>query len=561
MDYGQGRTGSGRKGRICSIGSEVKGVIVRKRLVILMMATVLMTGCSSKHERVGFVIATPQTSKVTATTLQNVTTGKDIPQDIKNTPSYTPFKSGDIVAATLPKNSGDGKLVKKSKKARYINSYELKHDMKQLEITRDDIKITMNFSQISGLADKQLEKKMNETILKDVKKAISEEIDKPVPVGEENASGLYCFPVLSANNLLSMKILNMYDKPIHGLLYRVSDGKRLKIKDLFTKGTDYITLLNKQIELGILGGEIDETELLYMAFSGIKEDQDFLLTDSEIHIIFHKGDGGVAKEHSVRIPLYRIDDYVNIFDMDYRPEVYELPDNVQHRNNIFLLDKSEIRTLKNGKLWIKYNEISGIGDAKFEKIINTKIRSQIEEYVKLDIWAGLTEKQNTGDNKYIWMSGRIGEIEIIPELNQDGILSIRSHIRLKDYSRNVDKYTKCFTFDLLNKTPTSFASMLENKFRKNKTVENAFMNRVRDDLDSKCGYVIKLLMGEKSPDFNFSFLKKNSMITLGTYPDDGSAELSIFLTAGSINGLKEPISTSINIKDFFHMTPYTFLHN
>jgi hypothetical protein len=247
--------------------------------------------------------------------------------------------------------------------------------------------------------------------------------------------------------------------------------------------------------------------------------------------------------------------------MDYRPEVYELPDNVQHRNNIFLLDKSEIRTLKNGKLWIKYNEISGIGDAKFEKIINTKIRSQIEEYVKLDIWAGLTEKQNTGDNKYIWMSGRIGEIEIIPELNQDGILSIRSHIRLKDYSRNVDKYTKCFTFDLLNKTPTSFASMLENKFRKNKTVENAFMNRVRDDLDSKCGYVIKLLMGEKSPDFNFSFLKKNSMITLGTYPDDGSAELSIFLTAGSINGLKEPISTSINIKDFFHMTPYTFLHN
>jgi hypothetical protein len=65
MDYGQGRTGSSRKGRICSIGSEVKGMIVGKRLVILMIAAVLMTSCSSKRERAGLLIATPQTSKVT----------------------------------------------------------------------------------------------------------------------------------------------------------------------------------------------------------------------------------------------------------------------------------------------------------------------------------------------------------------------------------------------------------------------------------------------------------------------------------------------------------------
>ena len=107
--------------------------------------------------------------------------------------------------------------------------------------------------------------------------------------------GMNSFIALSANNLLSVSTTYFDSNPIHGLLFRLSDGKKLGLKDIFTKGTDYVSLLNKQVELAILEGEIDEGEILYKPFSGIKPDQEFLLNYSDLYIISEREKEGLSR--------------------------------------------------------------------------------------------------------------------------------------------------------------------------------------------------------------------------------------------------------------------------
>lgn len=528
-------------------------MMLNKILVIVLMTAILIPGCSAKNEKSGSATKIPTASKSADSGALGTPTG-----GITSIPSNTPVGTVSTNSTDLPIDSSQEKLVKKIEKAQYINVYEIDSYREQLEITRGNRNVSLDYPQISGLVDKQTEKSINNSITNNLKKAISEEI---YMAEEDWPVGLFSHIALSANNILSISTTYLYSDPIYGLLFRVSDGKRLSLKDIFTKGTDYVSLLNRQVELGILEGDLDEGELLYKPFSGIKPDQDFLLNYTDLYIIFRKGEGGFAKEHAVKVPLHRIYDYVDILDHDYSSGNYAKPKMAEHRNNIFLVDKSEVRNVGDGDLWIRYKTITGTGDTKFEKTINDKIRYEVEDLVKLDIWNNPSKVKSPGEQAYDYMPRHIGEIEFFPELNQDGILSFISYIRPRDLSIKVEKYTKSFIFDLVNKTSTSYVSILERKFKKNKSLEDAFINRVRSDLDSKHGYVIKLLMGDKSPDFNFKFLKTNSSITLGMYPNDDDANLSIVLTAGSIEGLKEPVSTNINIKQFFKMTPYKFLHD
>ena len=80
-----------------------------------------------------------------------------------------------------------------------------------------------------------------------------------------------------------------------------------------------------------------------------------------------------------------------------------------------------------GDLWVLYDIVTGTGDEEFEKAINNKIRNGIEDLVKLNIWNDLSKSKKP--EEYIDMRGHIGEIEIVPEVNQDGILSFTSYIR------------------------------------------------------------------------------------------------------------------------------------
>ena len=81
--------------------------------------------------------------------------------------------------------------------------------------------------------------------------------------------------------------------------------------------------------------------------------------------------------------------------------------------------------------------------------LNNKIRNGIEDLVKLNIWNDLSKSKKP--EEYIDMRGHIGEIEIVPEVNQDGILSFTSYIRTIDASIKVEEYKKTFTCDLINK--------------------------------------------------------------------------------------------------------------
>lgn len=524
-------------------------MMVKKLIVNVLMTAILLCGCSTNNQKSGSATESPISSKLS----DSGVTG--IPGAVTYIPAGTPHKTVNTNLADSKDDSSVEKFVKKSKKAQYISIYDIGNNRGQLEINRENRKVSLDYPQISGLADKQTEKNINKSITNDLKKAVLEEIN----ISEEYwSAGLYSHIALSANNLLSISTTYMYSGPIYGLLFRVSDGKRLSLKDIFTEGTDYVALLNKQVELGILEGEFDEGELLYKPFSGIKPEQNFLLDSTDLYIIFRKGESGFDREHAVKVPLYRIYNYVDILDEDYNSSIYTKPKMAEHRNNIFLVEKSEVRNVVGGDLWVRYNFVAGTGDSKFEKTINDKIRDEIEYLVNLDMWKNVSSKKNV-ENTY--MSQHIGEIEFFSELNQDGILSFISNIRPMNYSIEAEKYAKSFTYDILNKVPTSYVSMIERKFNKNKLLEDAFVNKVRSDLDLNHENVTKLLMEEKNSDFNFDLLKNCSRITLGMYPDDDSAYLTIMLPAGSIKGLNSPVSTDINIKEFFKITPYEFLHD
>lgn len=209
-----------------------------------------------------------------------------------------------------------------------------------------------------GLLDAKLEQKINSEITRrhqNLKYAnlppfrgIRQNIEEDALVLESSTSTFQSF---SAFNLLSVQTSIARSYPNKKSLYEpiyttaiecynvdLSTGEELKIGDLFADGVDYKNLINNYIveEINVLAG-VNIQDFIYSQivpvypFTGIKEDQKFLLTTYDLQIVIDydmpEFDTGFTYS-IVRIPFRDLEGYLAIKERFYDdvPNIYVNPE-------------------------------------------------------------------------------------------------------------------------------------------------------------------------------------------------------------------------------------------
>lgn len=333
------------------------------------------------------------------------------------------------------------KLAVKTNRAEYTltNALEvLSSESFEKEIDTSKGKVKCYFVQINGLRDKAIESKLNQYIIDDMTGTVKDYIDN----NNINSEVFHTFSHLNANNLLSISV-NMYWDPsgfINGFLYNITDGKKIYLKDLFTEGTDYVSLLNRKIIEKIISGYDEESEILSGPFTTISPEQAFVLDNNALNIIFHAGEAGFLRDYVIKIPLSEIDDYIDILDtQSFDKNIFEKPNNVVKCNNIFINEAQEYVNTPNGRILLRYPLLTGIEDPSMEKKIDNIIKEEIDEILSSDYVMQM--KSSTPRKDY-------GMINVYVTFNNYDYISITRNAYLDYPGQNDEDLLKFYTIDL-----------------------------------------------------------------------------------------------------------------
>lgn len=447
-------------------------------------------------------------------------------------------------------NSGIGtKLVKKPQKTRYLlsNGVEIKHTDISYDTREGDR--TLPCPQVSGLVDKTLEARINRTIVEDVEKKVRSF------TGKSNTEyfHLECTVQLNANNLLSISINNMYSPPVAGFLYRLTDGKRLYLKDIFTEGTDYVSLMNERTAVGILGGYLSEEELLREPFKSISEEQDFSLGKSSLFLIFHPGESGFVQSHTLDIPLSSIDDYVDVLDRYSGTERknHERQELIIRENNIFIAEKGDVIKRKGENVWSHYPYISGLRDTAFEETVNKKIQDGLSEVINGKYLDGLQKIPDQFED-------RIAVIEMQVTFNYYGFLCIKRHVYNDAYIKDLENLDAVYTFDLNKKKLIDAKSILSGYMAKNKGLQSSLTNIIKEQLASQYASTTSRSIDETGLDLDYSFILNKGSIYFSKYYQEDDLRLCIDFKPNTINGFSDVLRCTVPLKDIYTGAPEDF---
>lgn len=451
-------------------------------------------------------------------------------------------------------NSVQGiKLVKKQTKTKYLlsNGIEFKYEENSVSTSLGEVKI--NFPQISGLVNKELQKKLNATIYTD----ITAEIKNYVSETNVLPQYLVCTVLLNANNLLSISLNDLYSPPLCGFLYRLTDGKRLYLKDIFTEGTDYVPLLNQKVIEGIVGGESEEEDILEKPFSTIKPDQDFALSGSSLYMIFRAGESGFEKRSSVEVPLSSIDDYVNVTDIYSGTErkTQENADLIVRMNNIFFTPKGQIIKRENGNVWTYYPEISGLRDDNFEKTINNIIVTSASKAANDEALKSLKKAAT------IQFEGHIAEVHMDAAFNHYGLLTIVRNVYCDDMNQyeNLKPLISVYTFDLAKKKCIDPKTILIYYLNKNKNLQDIFAKMIKENLKSQNPSLTNKFTDEINSKFDYTFIINSSTIYFEKYGDvKNDIYIVINYKENTLEGISQWIECRIPLKNIYSGQPEDF---
>lgn len=433
-------------------------------------------------------------------------------------------------------------LVKKTDKTKYLLTNGIKLTDKEIACDTKNGTATLTCIQISGLKDKSIENRLNKAIIDNL------EIEVKNYVLEKDIKGealryFYTNAVLNANNLLSVSLVYFYSEPIYGLLYRLTDGERLYLKDIFTAGTDYVSLLNTKVIEGIIGevkannyafdGITHYEDFLKEPFSTINPNQNFVLSNSNLYIVFLPGEGGFVSRISVPIALSSIDDYVDVTDRysgtERKNHLYT--DLIIRHNNNFFTSISNVIKRTNGDIWVDYNEISGIRNDSLEKIINTTIKTGVDETLKEKYLDSLAKVPKTNSGKDF-----VSLIRTNPIFNNYGILCIEKDVLGNDYSRNkdLDKLYTVYSFDLIKKKLLNTKMILSDYIIKNTVTEEIFTNLVKESLRKELTNIHASNIDEICSKVSYSLIKEKSILY---FSGDSVTEINVYFKQANINGL------------------------
>jgi hypothetical protein len=444
-------------------------------------------------------------------------------------------------------------LVKKTEKAKYLITNGLKIDQQPDIIDAGSGDVSINLPSIKWLKDKKLERKINNNIKFDVKNELK---DYEAEMGQR-IDYAYCVVDLNVNNLLSVNINIGYNKPIAGILYNLTNGKRLDLGDIFTRGTDYIALINREITLSMLGGSAPDENLLSKPFTTIKPDQTYALTESTLYIIFHAGESGFENRNAIGIPISKIDDFVDIIDREAGKQFTKGGENfsdsglIFKRNNIFDTLKGVVFKRNNGNIAAFFPVISGIKDSNFENTINAFIMKKVKEIVNLKQWDSIKSPDQ--------IDNHLGTVYITDIFNAYGILSLSLNVDdVVDYKDFQDIYP-IYSFDLVNNKSIEIKDIINDYKMKNKGFEKVFVEQVKESIKKQITYINRTLVDKFCSALDYQYIMKNASINFEVFGDPISLQIAIKFQKIKMDGIPDSLYCSAPLKEIIKCTPEEFL--
>lgn len=460
----------------------------------------------------------------------NIRTNPDIPSSSTNDSSSTPIK-----------------LVKKTQKLPYLLTNGVNENHIETKVATDIGIFSLHLPQIYGLKDKNLENKINETIKEDVNK----EIMKYVPEDSSIPVTLHCTSRLSSNNLYSICLYDNYT-PITGFLYRLTDGKRLNLKDIFTEGTDYISLLNQTIIERIISSGLNEEEHLDRPFSTIKENQNFSMSGSTLYIIFNKGEGGFIRRTSMEIPLYLIDDYVQVLDMysGSEKETQELSNQMVRANNIFFISKGEVIKNASGSVWAYYPQLIGYKDLDFQNKVNDIIIKAVKEAANSKEVENLPKSENKA-------SDQSAAVQLWLTFNQYGIITIVRNVYTADLSKSIDSLHSIYSFNLKSKEVLDCKTLITHYLKDHKEGIDIVVDRTVSQLRIPSSSLQANNDGIDVSKVDYDFILKEGKLL---FRDGYGSRPNLIISFGEnkIKGINFRIEVTIPFDDIIKESPEEF---
>jgi hypothetical protein len=436
------------------------------------------------------------------------------------------------------------RLMRKPNKTKYLLSNGIEIQREDKAITTKKGEVTISLPKVFGLKDKALEERLNKSIEIDIENQVKDYVDERV----EKPTALYPIIELNANNLLSISLRDLYSHPLYGFLYRLTDGKMLYLKDIFTVGTDYVPLINQKVVEGILM-EDGEENYLSKPFTTIKQDQNFVLSEAALYIVFHAGEEGFLERNSVSIPLSTVDDYVDVTDRYSGTErkTQERSDLIIRKNNIFFTNKSSIVKKANGDVWTYYPQISGLRDAAFEEEINNNIKDGTSEVVNNKYLDGLVKVKDQ-------MNDYIALIQMQVVFNYYGVLCIRRDVSSFDSSKDLQQFNTVYNYDLIKKKAINPKDMIRSYITKNKDLEGIFTKLIKDDLTSKYGSIIN----EINSSIDYSFIMDKGQIYFSKYYLEDEMKIEVHFNVNALKGASYTMDSKVLFKDIIKGAPEDF---
>lgn len=416
--------------------------------------------------------------------------------------------------STVHPSNQEIKLVVKPTRAKYIfsNAIEFNSDEKLLTTSKGNIKY-FNI-EMHGLKNKELESKLNNRIKEDMERYMKDYYENAY----KKPDCFFSSAELNSNNLISIRISPENSRFELGLLYRITDGERIYLKDLFTEGTDYVSLINRNIVEQIIGDYMDEEYILRESFSTITPDQAFILSESYLFILFKKGEAGFADDYQIPIPRSKLDDYMDIFEKQQNMDsgIFEKPQEVLKHNNIFIDQKTDVGKTSYGNLNFSYPVISGIRDPDLENKINNIIESKANEFVET---IKLNKQTAPTSNE------AIGSINMDVVFNSYDYICILTSGFIGHSSSEFNDLFNSYAIDLKTGTLMDPKEMLISYANSNKGFKEAFTEAIKAELKERYNNSDAAMLTKIDKLIDFPFILKNGIIYFqGRY---GSTQASI----------------------------------
>lgn len=508
----------------------MKPIIV---VLIIMIISSFQIGCTKK-----------QTSD---TTKNNSSIQTEPSKNTKDTSTYeNESSSGTINGTNTTQNI---KLIKKPNKTKYLlsNGIEIQREDKSIATIKGNVNLSI--PKVFGLKDKALEDKLNKSIEKDI------ELETKNYAAKKSEEPMNLYPVieLNANNLLSISLRDLYSPPMYGFLYRLTDGKRLYLNDIFTSGTDYVPLLNEKIVESILMKEGEEENNLSRPFSTIRQDQNFVITEAELYIVFHEGEQGFLRRDSVSIPLSTIDDYVDVLDRYSGTErkTHEITDLIIRKNNIFITNKSDILKKANGNVWAYYPQISGLRAAAFEELVNNNIKNGTSEIANNKYLDGLVKVKDQ-------ISDYTALIRMQVCFNYYGVLCIRRDVSSFDDSKDLQQFNIVYSYDLIKKKAIDPKSMIRSYIEKNKELKDTFTKLIIENLKYKYSKEISGYEDNINSSLDYSLIMDKGEMYFSKYSYEDEMRIVIDFHGNTFKGIENTMESEVLFKDIIKEAPEDF---